>query len=70
MHRGNNIFVHISMYVHAGVCDLQCFALLLMPPLILKVEKRVRPDLPKPDYVKRASLTGMPTWKYQSKGLV
>ncbi|XP_042959208.1 homeobox-DDT domain protein RLT1-like isoform X2 [Carya illinoinensis] len=34
------------------------------------VEKRVRPDLPKPDYVKRASLTGMPTWKYQGKGSV
>jgi hypothetical protein len=53
--------------MHAYV---QCFALLLMPPFILKVAKRVRPDIPQQGYVTKASFTEMQTRKFPSKGLV
>ncbi|XP_042956308.1 homeobox-DDT domain protein RLT1-like isoform X3 [Carya illinoinensis] len=50
--------------------EMMCFSLLLMPHLKLKVAKRVIPDLPKTDYVQKASFTGMPTWTHRSKGLI
>ncbi|KAF5447701.1 hypothetical protein F2P56_033232 [Juglans regia] len=40
------------------------------PTKEMMVAKRVRPDLPKTGYVKKASFTGMPTWKHRSKGSV
>ncbi|XP_040992798.1 homeobox-DDT domain protein RLT1-like isoform X2 [Juglans microcarpa x Juglans regia] len=40
------------------------------PTKEMMVAKRVRPDIPKTDYVKKASFTGVPTWKHRSKGSV
>ncbi|XP_062172732.1 uncharacterized protein LOC133878216 isoform X2 [Alnus glutinosa] len=49
------------------VNEMTCFALLFIPPLTLKVAKQGRPNLPRQDYVTKATFTEMPTWKYQSK---
>jgi hypothetical protein len=63
-------YTDLCIYIHMCVHAVQCFALLFIPPLTLKVAKQGRPNLPRQDYVTKATFTEMPTWKYQSKRLV
>lgn len=60
--------IYIPKYMHACVCAI--FAFLLMLCFILKVPKRVRHDLLQQDYVTKAPFTEMQTRKFLSKGSV
>lgn len=63
--------LHRLMYIHTYVCTCSAvFCLAIDSPLLLKVAKHGRPNLPQQDYGTKPIFTKMPTWKYQSKRLV
>jgi hypothetical protein len=63
--------LHRLMYIHRYVCTCSVvFYLAIDSPLLLKVARQARPNLPLQDYVTKPIFTEMPTRKYQSKRLV